>query len=295
MAQKHITINDVSPRATFVADGVIKIYEFSFPVFSGADVKVYLDDSLQSSGFTVVVNKAPTVGGSVTFTIAPTADSAITLVRNLPIQRLSDFQESGEFRAKIINDELDYLTALVQQVDDDASRSIGLSPSDPDASLLLPVVSARLDKALVFDANGNVGVSAEAYSTILQRATDSEAAAASAETIEAAALASATAAGAAETAAAAAAAAAQVVVSQLDGEAIADDDGDTSWETERGTDDDTLRGKAGGTDVIEAGATEVKSLVPFDVTGTIVASGNITSSGVLSGASVSTAGSGTAG
>jgi hypothetical protein len=290
MAEKHIKINDVSPRVTFAADGASKTYEYSFPVFSVSDVKVYLDDTLQGSGFTTLVNKAPAVGGSVTFTVAPTVGTGITLVRNVPIQRISDFQESGEFRAKIINDELDYLTALVQQVDDDTSRSIGINPSDPDANLILPVVSLRSDKALVFDANGDVGVSAENYSTILQRATDSETAAASAEAIEAAALASATAAEAAEVAATAAAAAAQVVVSQIEGEAIADDDSDTTWETERTTDDDTLRGKAGGTDVFEAVATEVRSLVPFDVTGTIDATGDITSSGVLSGASISTAG-----
>ena len=54
------------------------------------------------------------------------------------MERTSDFQESGQFRAKIINDELDYLTAAIQQVEAETERSIRLGPSDTEAMLTLP-------------------------------------------------------------------------------------------------------------------------------------------------------------
>ncbi|HEB79657.1 MAG TPA: hypothetical protein ENI79_04195 [Rhodospirillales bacterium] len=80
----------------------------------------------------------------------------MTLRRRLDIQRASDFQESGEFRAKVINDELDVLTASVQQVNDDAGRSLRLSPTDAfETSLEIPDKTTRSNNYLAFDANGD--------------------------------------------------------------------------------------------------------------------------------------------
>jgi hypothetical protein len=74
----------------------------------------------------------------------------------LPIERLSDFQESASLRAKVLNDELDYLTATVQQVAVKADRSITLCATDADASLTLPKKEARSNQLLGFDDQGNV-------------------------------------------------------------------------------------------------------------------------------------------
>ena len=124
----HIQIGDVTPRIQYAADGTQTNFTYPFPIFEDADLEVYLDNAKQSTGYTVA-GAGDSAGGSVTFTTAPTAAVTVTLARRVAIQRVSDFQESGEFRSKVINDELDYLTASLQQVADDQSRSAQASTS----------------------------------------------------------------------------------------------------------------------------------------------------------------------
>src|SRR3989338_135946 len=119
----HIQIGDIAPRIQYVANGTQVQFTYPFPIFVTADLEVYLGTVKQTSGYTVA-GAGSSAGGSVTFTVAPTNGAVVTLRRRIAIQRTSDFQESGEFRAKVINDELDYQTAALQQVADDASRTI---------------------------------------------------------------------------------------------------------------------------------------------------------------------------
>lgn len=51
----------------------------------------------------------------------------------------------------------------------------------------------------------------------------------------------------------------------IDGKVISDTDGDTKFETERSADDDTLRGKAGGTDVFTMTSALISMLVEMNV------------------------------
>lgn len=140
----HISIGDVSPRIQYTADGVQTVYAYPFPIFQDADMDVYLADVLQSAGFSVS-GAGTSGGGDVTFTTAPQSGVTVTLRRNIAIQRTTDFQEGGEFRAKVINDELDHQTAALQQVAEQAERAVQLSPTQPsgfDATLPLPVANA---------------------------------------------------------------------------------------------------------------------------------------------------------
>lgn len=122
----HIKIGDVSPRVQYTANGTQVQFTYPFPIFQDADLQVYLDEALQSSGFTIV-GAGDSAGGTVDFDTAPSASVTVTLARRLAIQRTSDFQESGAFRSKVINDELDYLSASLQQVSDDQSRSVQMA------------------------------------------------------------------------------------------------------------------------------------------------------------------------
>jgi len=142
----HIQIGDVTPRLQYTADGTQTLFTYPFPIFEDADLEVYLDNAKQSTGYTVA-GAGVSSGGSVTFATAPTAAVTVTLARRVAIQRVSDFQESGEFRSKVINDELDYLTASLQQVANDQSRSAQMAvtdPSSPDITLPSPEANTVL-------------------------------------------------------------------------------------------------------------------------------------------------------
>ena len=170
----HIQIGDVAPRASHAGDGVTTTYAFPFPIFNDADLEVYIDGAGQTlSADYTMAGAGQTAGGTVTFTQPPANDAEILFVRRLTIARTSDFQASGEFRAKVINDELDFQTAILQQINDDLGRTVRLETTDASASLELPGVADRASALLAFDASGDV--TAQALSELSEAAVISNA------------------------------------------------------------------------------------------------------------------------
>lgn len=142
----HIQIGDVSPRVQYTANGAQTQFTYLFPIFEDADMEVYLDQNKQSTGFSIA-GAGETVGGSVNFDVAPSDGVIVTLARRLAVQRTSDFQESGEFRSKVINDELDYLTAALQQVSEGVGRAAQMpitESANVDMNLPTPVANTPL-------------------------------------------------------------------------------------------------------------------------------------------------------
>jgi Pectate lyase superfamily protein len=154
-----ITIPKTLPRITYRADGLRKEFSFSFPVFNQEDLVVLLDGAPQNYGFNVK-GVGETSGGSVQFTQPPKANALLVLMRRLAFARQSDFVEGGDFAARSLNYELDYLTACLQQVESDLTRSLRLELGDNDSQLLLPNSAERADKLLGFDKTGNLALHA---------------------------------------------------------------------------------------------------------------------------------------
>ena len=149
----HIRIGDVRPRVQYVADGALTSFDFPFPVFDAADLAVYLDEAAQRTGYTVN-GAGRSHGGSVDFDAAPPDGVRVTLQRVIAVERTTDFQEGGAFRADTINDELDRQTAMIQQVADEAARALTAAPTDPAVALSLPPKETRAGRYLAFDRDG---------------------------------------------------------------------------------------------------------------------------------------------
>ncbi len=154
---QHIKIPSVQPYTQYVSNGTQNVFQFRFPIFRENELIVFINDENKADDFTVS-GAGNTDGGIVTFAVPPEAGATVTLRRQLDCERLTDFQESGEFRAKALNDELDYLTALIQQVADENGRSIRISASDASRNLTVPNVALRAGKAIGFDNNGDVAL-----------------------------------------------------------------------------------------------------------------------------------------
>ena len=149
----HIKIGDVSPRDQYLVKTAQTTFTYSFPIFRDQDLEVYHDDILQTTGFTIA-GSGNSAGGEVTFLTAPAAGTVVTLARRLAIERQTDFQESGEFRSKVLNDELDYLTAAVQQVAEDQSRSAHLGVTElVEVDVTLP--SPQANATLIWNGSAN--------------------------------------------------------------------------------------------------------------------------------------------
>lgn len=150
----HIKIPAVTPRRTYLGDGVQRDFAFDFPIFASGDLEVYLNAAPQAGGY-AVAGAGVTAGGTVTFDAAPAAGVRVTLRRRLRIERLTDFLESGRLPAAALNKEFDYLTAGIQQVADDGALALRYAATDLPASTQLPDRAQRANRLLAFDEAGN--------------------------------------------------------------------------------------------------------------------------------------------
>ncbi|RAU23804.1 hypothetical protein CU669_01570 [Paramagnetospirillum kuznetsovii] len=192
----HIQVGDAAPRIQYAASGSQTAFTFPFPVFTAADLEVWLDQTRQTTPAYSISGVGISSGGTVLFAAPPVPGALVTLRRRLSIARTSDYQEDGIIRAKVLNDELDYQTAALQQVAEDVGRAAKrsfLSASSADLTLPEP----EPGKAIGWNADGS-GLTndpaefAACTATVTAQAAQAAASAATASTQAATAQASAT-------------------------------------------------------------------------------------------------------
>lgn len=150
----HIKILGKPTRIQYVADGINNTFEFPFAIFNAENLKAYFGDVLQKSTSYTINGVKETDGGSIVFNTTPPNGTIITLIRELDVERTSDFQDGGALRASVLNDELDYQIACQQQIADNLNRALVLPPYavNGEVNLTLPIPSAG--KAIVWNAEG---------------------------------------------------------------------------------------------------------------------------------------------
>jgi|GEM_PF-3439331 len=202
---EHLKVTAAAPRKRYVANGSQTVFTFDFVLFRPEELLVTADGALVASGVGVAL--LPDGTGSATFAAAPAAGTVVVVQRRLTIKRETDFQEGGDLRAKTLNDEFDFLTAGLQQVEAAAARALSLPIADADgAASTLPVAALRANKMLAFDNAGNPVVSGQTLDAIEAGSSSAAASATSAGAAQSSAAASAATAAAQAIAAAASAA-----------------------------------------------------------------------------------------
>ena len=161
MTTDHIQMPAVAPLVRYLADGAQTMFAYPFPVFTAADIAVYFDGARQYGGY-AISGAGETDGGAVTFDEAPADGVVVMIERRVAIARVTDFLEGGDFSARAINNELDYLTGAIQQVNRDQSPMLRYSDDEEPGDVYMSPKATRANKALGFDADGNpVAVSLE--------------------------------------------------------------------------------------------------------------------------------------
>ena len=108
-------IEDILPRKTVIADGVLTEVAFDFEVVNADYIKVYLNGVLQNSGWSLSDNK-------IIFTSAPSANTTITVIRDLPVNYISPIKARGALTSDKIDEHLSEMTAKVQTLSEKISR-----------------------------------------------------------------------------------------------------------------------------------------------------------------------------
>lgn len=149
-------ISDVTRRVVYSGSAGVGPYNFTFEILTQTDIAVYKNSTLLTltTDYTVTINTNGT--GSITLVSAATGADRITIVGDRGIQRTTDFVTGGDLFANTLNQELDALTIYAQQIDEKAERGLKAPVTDPtDIAMTLPSKTARANKNLAFDANGN--------------------------------------------------------------------------------------------------------------------------------------------
>ena len=159
-----IIVNDTTPRNQYTATSGQTAFTYAFEIFTVNDIKVYNGSTLltyassPSDGTEYSVSGAGTSGGgSITLgSGGATTGDIITIVRDIPVARTTDFPTSGPFVIDSLNTDLDKMVAMMGEREDEIVRSIRLTDEDSTATLTLPLKANRASKTLGFDSDGDV-------------------------------------------------------------------------------------------------------------------------------------------
>ena len=156
----HVIIPDYPTRLQFTIGATPSTgpFAFNFTFFATSDIDVYIDARLGVEHVDYDVTGNPGreggfEGGSVLLT-GTLQNTLITILRNLPIERVSDFPVAGSFNRQTLNGTLDKHVAMIQQVDERVDRAIMVPPTDSGFPTL-PGAAVRAGKVLSFDPSGN--------------------------------------------------------------------------------------------------------------------------------------------
>ncbi|CAB4164292.1 hypothetical protein UFOVP831_21 [uncultured Caudovirales phage] len=158
-------LTDETPINQYTANSGETEFAFTFYIFALSDIKVYANDVLKTITTDYVVRKndgnvigdadLPMDGGKIIFNVGRTAGEKISLNRDIPVDRSTQFSTGGAFKADSLNSELTRILTIAQQLKRDIARSFRLAPSDAEGgSLQLP--TDRADNILAFDSNSNL-------------------------------------------------------------------------------------------------------------------------------------------
>ena len=168
-----IIVNDTTPRNQYTASAGQTAFTYSFEIFEVTDIKVYNGASVltyassPANGTQYSVSNAGVTGGGVVTLGSGGASNGniITIIRDIPVKRTTDFPSSGPFNIESLNTDLDKIIAILSERENEISRALQLSDTDSTTTMTLPVTATRASKLLGFDSSGNATVVAKPSSS----------------------------------------------------------------------------------------------------------------------------------
>jgi len=150
-----MSFNSSAGRTEYTATAAQVVFPFAFKIYQDEDIKVYQtpsgqipDDAVDIltlvTDYTVTINGD--LGGEITLVSGAGNGDALTLLRKLDIDRLIEYQTSGDLLASTLNGDQDYQTYLIADREADAELHVRLPDSAQNVSVVLesPVPDAYI-------------------------------------------------------------------------------------------------------------------------------------------------------
>ena len=157
-----MSYNSAKARSEYIATAGQTVFPFPFKVFEDINLQIFLtpvgqspndvnDEITLTIDYTVVINGDN--GGEITLNVGATAGDAITITRNLAIDRLVEYQTNGDLLAATLNMDMDYQAYMIADRDMIANTHISIPKSAQNISTQLPEASPG--SYLVFNDAGD--------------------------------------------------------------------------------------------------------------------------------------------
>ena len=118
-----LTVGYITPRVQYTATASQTVFAYGFPIFVDSDLKVYIGSTVKTLTTDYTVSGAgTTAGGNVTLGTGATAGDIVTIYRDLPVSRTTDYQTGGDLLAETLNDDLDKVVMMAQQNERDLNN-----------------------------------------------------------------------------------------------------------------------------------------------------------------------------
>ena len=134
-------------------------------VLAATDMTVYQNGALLASGYTVT-GVGSTTGGTVVLDTGALTGQIVSLVLAMPLDRTTDYQNSGDFLASDVNADFDKIYIGAIQNENWIDRGLRLQEVEPTIAMTLPLKADRVGKYLKFNATTGVPEAAEALEGI---------------------------------------------------------------------------------------------------------------------------------
>ncbi|MCP4325627.1 MAG: phage tail protein, partial [Alteromonadales bacterium] len=101
-----MTVENTNNTISYTGNGSVTTFAYDFLIYSESHLKVYLDDVLQTVGYTVT-DVGDDDGGDIIFNTPPGNDVEILIKRIVPYTQLVEYQPYSPFPAKTTERALD--------------------------------------------------------------------------------------------------------------------------------------------------------------------------------------------
>lgn len=163
---------DQTTSNSYTGNGVTTVFAYTFKLLDGADVLVTVDGVTKTlTTHYTVSGVGASGGGNITFLSAPANAAEVVIQRDMDYLRDTDYQDNGDLLAATLDEDIDRVVMQVQQVRDVGIRSIKIPAGETTDQLITAAAADRANKAVIFDASGNVTVSTDDFNDQLANVT----------------------------------------------------------------------------------------------------------------------------
>lgn len=150
------TVPAQTPYIQYVATSGQTVFPYPFEITQDSDLVVVANGTTLAtdSGYTLS-GVGNSTGGNLTFTSGRTVGDIITLYRDIPIERLTQFAQNGGFSSTAFNAEFNNVYLLLQQLQTSIDQCLQIPNTNNPAPTVSLTPGAYANKYLSFDANGN--------------------------------------------------------------------------------------------------------------------------------------------